>query len=508
MSVRPIKIAVMALGGQGGGVLADWIVKAGERAGHIAQSTSVPGVAQRTGATIYYVELFPRSEAEKQGKEPVLALMPAPGDVDILLAAEMMEAGRALTRGFLSSQTTLIASAHRIYAIGEKIAMSDGRQDTDAVRREVDAAVGRAVWFDMEKTAEDAGAVISAVMLGALAGSGASPIAREIFEEEIRAGGRAVERNLKGFSFGFDAAAAGAPPASARQSKAPPAIGVGAARAVKPLVDRLASMPEAVRSVAYQGLKKVVDHQDARYGALYLDRLERFLRIDAARNGADLHMLSSAVAKYLALAMAYDDVVRVADQKTRRSRFARFREDVRAPDDQIVRVWEFMHPRPEEICDMLPPAMARPLLASRQARGFLSIMLGGGRRVATTNVSGFLMLNAIASLRFMRRASSRYQSEQARIDDWLALIEKSAGADYAFACEIAALQRLIKGYGDTHARGLSNYGRIIAALDQMKQADDPAKALRRVRDAAMSDENGDALQAALMKIGGSEMAAA
>ena len=50
---QPIKIAVLAMGGEGGGVLADWIVDLGEANGYIAQTTSVPGVAQRTGATIY-----------------------------------------------------------------------------------------------------------------------------------------------------------------------------------------------------------------------------------------------------------------------------------------------------------------------------------------------------------------------------------------------------------------------------------------------------------------------
>ena len=52
---RVIKLAVLAVGGQGGGVLADWITDVAERSGYIAQSTSVAGVAQRTGATIYYI---------------------------------------------------------------------------------------------------------------------------------------------------------------------------------------------------------------------------------------------------------------------------------------------------------------------------------------------------------------------------------------------------------------------------------------------------------------------
>jgi indolepyruvate ferredoxin oxidoreductase beta subunit len=48
---RPVSILIAALGGQGGGVLTDWIVGAAEHAGLPAQATSIPGVAQRTGAT-------------------------------------------------------------------------------------------------------------------------------------------------------------------------------------------------------------------------------------------------------------------------------------------------------------------------------------------------------------------------------------------------------------------------------------------------------------------------
>ena len=59
MEARAITIAILAMGGEGGGVLADWIVDLAEQAGYLAQLTSVPGVAQRTGATIYYLEIFP-----------------------------------------------------------------------------------------------------------------------------------------------------------------------------------------------------------------------------------------------------------------------------------------------------------------------------------------------------------------------------------------------------------------------------------------------------------------
>ena len=116
---RPVSIAIVAMGGQGGGVLTEWIVLLAEKHGWVAQSTSVPGVAQRTGATIYYVEMMPPLD----GRKPILSLMPTPGDVDVVIASEFMEAGRSILRGIVTPErTTLIASNHRSFAIGEKIA--------------------------------------------------------------------------------------------------------------------------------------------------------------------------------------------------------------------------------------------------------------------------------------------------------------------------------------------------------------------------------------------------
>jgi len=90
---RSISIAILAMGGQGGGTVSDWIVSVAERANYAAQLTSVPGGAQRTGATVYYIELYP-DESESERQAPVMALMPVPGDVDIVIAGELIEAGR------------------------------------------------------------------------------------------------------------------------------------------------------------------------------------------------------------------------------------------------------------------------------------------------------------------------------------------------------------------------------------------------------------------------------
>ena len=205
---RPITILIAALGGEGGGVMADWLMEAATARGYPAQATSIPGVAQRTGATTYYLEIFPAERKQLNGKEPVLSLTPSPGNVDVMVASELIEAGRAMLNGFVSPErTTLIASTHRIYATVEKMQMADGRFDSDRVRDAAAQLAKSAVLFDMRKLAQESGTVINAVLFGAMAGSGVLPLSREACEQAIRHGGRGAEASLRGFAAGFDIAA-------------------------------------------------------------------------------------------------------------------------------------------------------------------------------------------------------------------------------------------------------------------------------------------------------------
>jgi len=147
--------------------LADWIVEAAERHGWLVQATSVPGVAQRTGSTVYYIEM---AESPQTGPAPVFALMPVPGDVDVLLAAELMEAGRAAVRGFVTpDRTTVVASTHRVYGITEKSALGDGIADSKAVLAALRSEARRVVSCDMDAICAETGSVISSVLFGALA---------------------------------------------------------------------------------------------------------------------------------------------------------------------------------------------------------------------------------------------------------------------------------------------------------------------------------------------------
>jgi len=494
---QPIKIAILAMGGEGGGVLADWIVALGEAHGHIAQTTSVAGVAQRTGATIYYLELFPRAAADAAGAAPVLALIPTPGDVDVLIASELMEAGRAVQRGLVTKdRTTLVASTHRVYAIAEKAALGDGTADSAALEAACLAAAQRFIRFDMAAASERSGSVISAVLFGALCASATLPFGREAFEATIRAGGVGVEASLRAFDEGFRLAQEPPPPAGPPPRPAPALPPPGHAHpAVDALLKRLHSQfSDAARPWLGEGLRRLIDYQDPAYGALYLDRMARI-----AAAGSD--ELTVEAARHLALWMAYEDTVRVADLKLRAGRFQRVRSEVKVGDEQLLDIHEFLHPRLQEICDTLPAGLGRWLAQSGAPRRLVERFTQHGRVVQTSSLRGYLMLYALAGLRRWRRDSQRYQTENARIEAWLAQIQATLPAQPALALEIARCQRLVTGYSDTHERGTRHFEQLMAATRRLAGRPDAAEALRRLRDAALADDQGKALGTALAAAG-------
>jgi len=493
-----IKLAVMAVGGQGGGVLTNWIEDCAHRNGYVVQATSVAGVAQRTGATIYYMEMAPAGE-----RNPVFSLMPAAGDVDILVAAEMMEAGRAIMRGFVTpDRTTLIASSHRALAVSEKTVPGDGIADSQEVIAAAEIAAQRFIAFDMEKMAIDAGSMISASLFGALAGSGALPFERDGFEAAIKASGRGVDASLRAFAAGFEAAAKGMveTPQSGRKTTPVDSSPTGP----KTLVDkwhtleaRATALPVSVRDMALTGLRAVVDYQDLAYGSEYLDRLDRILGEDDATKS---HELTLEAAKYIAKAMTYDDVFRVADLKTRGSRFARVRTEIAPAKGAQMKLTEFMHPRAEEVVGMMPSRLGRKLSASQGAMRLIDKMVNKGRRLRTDRLLPFAQLYVLGGLRKYRRGTLRHAIEKQHLDTWLDLALSYRKIDYALGVETLRNRRLIKGYSDTHARGLSKFDRVMDGVALLAGRDDAAHWCRLLREAALADEKGEQLEGALKTV--------
>lgn len=488
-----LKLAIMAVGGQGGGVLGSWIEATARAQDYACQTTSVAGVAQRTGSTIYYIEMAPAG-----ARTPVFALAPSAGDVDVMLAAEMMEVGRAVMRGFVTpDRTTLIGSTHRALAVSEKTVPGDGIANAPEVYAAAELAAQRLILADMDLLATDQGSVISASLFGALAGSEALPFPREAYEDAIRASGKGVEASLRAFDAGFNAARDGIA-APERRAKAAPRKITGPAAQMRDwesLVARVHALPEPVQAMAEAGLAKVVDFQDCNYGAQYLDRLAAVVAQDTA---AQHFELSAVAAKYIANAMAYDDIIRVADLKTRPTRTARIDTEMGKTDAHVLQLTEYFHPRAEEIAGLLPAGLGARVQANPKHMARLDKWFGKGRRLRTDSLRAFVMLHVLGGLKGYRLRTYRHQLEVAHLDAWL----KSCAAQthYALRIEMVKNRRLIKGYSDTHARGLSKFDRVMAMAPLLEVRADGAEWMARLREAALQDPEGKALEGAIKTV--------
>ena len=500
---RPITLLIAALGGQGGGVLAEWLVELATDAGYPAQSTSIPGVAQRTGATTYYVEVYPEPHATLAGRRPVMSLLPVPGCIDLLVASELLEAARMVQSGMVSvDRTMLITSSGRTLTTSEKLAQGDGRFDSDRLFDVARRYSRRLVAFDMDEAARGAGTAVSSVMFGAIAASGVLPFGLAAYERVIRDSGLSVEASLRGFARARDemrAAGAG------KASRSPPPVAGPLATASVPAAVA-AALPVPTHEFAGEGYRRLAAFQDAAYADLYLQRLVRIAAAEQASDPQQAHgrALTRETARFLALWMAFDDIVRVADLKCRASRFARVRREVAAADRDVVRIVDYFKPGMAEFAALLPAVPAQWLSAwdrRRQAGGNEPFALA--LQVRADGIFGFLALRTLASLRWLRRRGLRFGQEQAMIERWLRSIETVLSDDWRCAHEIALCGRLIKGYGATNERGKRNLLQIIDHLVPRPFATtaDRADAIRQARRAALADEDGRALDATLVTHG-------
>lgn len=476
-AARPTTVLIAALGGEGGGVLADWVVTAARAEGHWVQATSIPGVAQRTGATTYYIEMMPRTE---DGKRPVFALTASPGNIDLMVASELLEAGRAVENGYITpDRTTVIASTHRFYAMVEKTATTDGRFDADRIIKAVEKMARQPILADLKARAEEAGTIINAVLLGAMAESGALPVSADRLKQAIVDGGIAVDANLRGFEAG-QTLVTGAPSPDTKDRPALKSAGA--------LDAEIEHLPGLVRRIARQGVERLLDYQDESYARQYLGRLQKVADVDSGT-----YDVTAEVARRLALWMAFEDLIRVAELKIRPERMARVRDEVRLDDGQILTVTEFLKPGAYEFASLMPPFMGRGFLWLTDRTG-LTHRMNIGMHVNTTSVGGYLPMWFLSKLKRWRRRTLRHAEEQARIDRWLDAVISTRAVNADVALMVARSAKMVRGYSDTHARGVAKHARLLDRLEVCLASPDPVAAFRPLLDAAMNDPEGDSLE--------------
>ncbi len=475
------KLLILALGGEGGGTLTQWVVDAALACGWPVQSTSIPGVAQRSGATSYYIECLPRSLADGEVAPP-MCLAPMAGDLDLVISSELLETARAVERGLPSAaRTHLISSTTRSLTVHERSQGADGRWDTARIEAAARQASRQLTLFDMSALARREGTVVSAVMFGAVAASGVLPLPREVCERVLggadgESASSRTQASRRGFAAGWSAVAA---------------------PTIAPTVPDKRSL--SLDTLLAHGEARLVDHQDAAYAQQYRSLIDGFAKLDGPTRPA-----TTIAARSLALWMAYEDVIRVADLKSRRSRFEQIRSDHRAGTNEPVVVRDFLKPGVDEIAAILPPALAARLRAWGQRRGRSTF--GEGVQLATSSVSGLLLMRLLANARFLRRGSDRFQQQQALVARWSAALSTAlqvdGSPDKPLACAVADLPRLIKGYGSTFERGHGHFLRILENRIEpgLKDARDPvglAAQIRQAMQAALANPEGSGVFEAL-----------
>jgi len=578
---RPLTLLICALGGEGGGVLTQWLVDAARLAGHRAQATSIPGVAQRTGSTTYYLEFDPQRECERSGAPLVFNLSPVPGALDALVSSELLETARQAGNGMLSAERTLVlSSSARTLTTLERMAPGDGRLDDLALMKLVAAFSREHHVLDMAGLARQHGTVVSAVMLGAIAGSGLLPFERRHFEEAVKAGGAsagATQASLKGFAAACDevagartrgafvaqvlgggelkhAAQASLPPGAVKAAHAAAVKGstgsMTAAATVSATVTGAATgqnggatafadaahgrstaaqrllasdprFPEALKPLLTLGCDRLIAYQGTSYARLYLDRVAAVLQAEQAQAASSTHPEADAAAegtaqvasvdgwpitretaRGLAVWMAFDDVIRVAELKSRGARLQRVRSEARAGEQDVLKVYDHFKPGVPEFAALLPPGLARRLQAwdaRRQARGLPAWALP--LKIGTHTITGVLALRALGLLKPLRPLGSRWAAEQALIEQWLETVRNGTRQHAQLGLQLARCCRLVKGYGGTHDRGREQLLHVIQHLapadSAQAQAQAAAQAVAAAREAALADGSGKALAEAL-----------
>ena len=390
-------------------MLADWIVDLAEHDGYLAQTTSVPGVAQRTGATIYYVELFPKGRAGG-GRAPVLALMPVPGDVDVVLASELMEAGRAVQRGFVTpdapcSSPRPIASMRWPRRSRWATAAASRTCSRPAATRR--AQLRRAsTWrrWRSDRQRDQRGAVRRARRLrrAALPARG--------FEATIRRGGVGVKASLAAFAAGFEAARAG-------EATLPRAPHVVTARLLQPPASRACCAASrgnfrgGRRPSSLPASNGSIDYQDAAYARNYLTRMRAFARSSSdtatAPAGCSPRRRASSRSPCPTRTPSASPTSRSAS-----SRFARVRAEAQVERRANSRDRRVLSSPPAG--DRRYAAGAARPLAHAHALGapLLERLTRKGKIVKTTSISGFLLLYSSRSSG--RCAGARCASSRSR----------------------------------------------------------------------------------------------
>lgn len=466
---RTRRILIGTVGGQGGGVLSAWLVRGLINYGWDAISIGLLGISQRAGTVTYYVEAAPKSKMRRVNSVFAMA-----GDVDLLIGQELLELGRLVQGGYAAPDCVVIGNTYRYLTTLEKMPSENGifgsENIVNAIRR-IAPRSNYLVHAQEVVSANQLPALTSnAFLLGAAVGSPVFGLPPEPFLDAIRADQVAVETNSKAFLLGYEMVRDGRLARLADEEwrrmsgTAPVVVTGGAALGFTPsarfgaLLDRVAHDAHADRNLISIG-NLLNDYMDADYAeefAAKLAQVEEAGRLDLVKGQTGLlQPLSLNLANW----MAYEDPMRVAQLKTSPERFKRLTQEFRGGKG-ILQVRDYMVPDLDQFLDALPPAIeslfrapdAHASSGDAPRKPSPKFPL----RLRSNSVIGYWALRLLASLRGIRRSSSRHAREEKAIAQWLDAVTTSARQDPRVALVVAEAGRIVKGYGWTRQKAMAD----------------------------------------------------
>jgi indolepyruvate ferredoxin oxidoreductase beta subunit len=522
MISKPFTILICALGGEGGGVLTDWLVNTARLAHVPIQATSIPGVAQRTGATTYYLELMrePEMSTNQAARRPVFGLSPLPGQIDLLISSELLETARQISNGMSSAQKTcIISSSNRTLTTQERMGLGDSRLPDHELVRLIQEHSLKHHLLDMAQLAKDSGTIISSVMLGCIAGSGLLPFKKEHYEQAIKglasSPSNAQLASLKGFQMGLDCINQQSANAQFVHQLMNSIEHQSRQHSDSKRIEHIFEFPESLHEILTLGYNRLVEYQNKAYADLYIEKIKSVFKEEQKYEHTDALMIEGEeqkkwpitheAARWTALWMAFDDIVRVAQLKIRQDRFSNIRAETKAKTGDLIKVYDHFKPGIAELAGLLPGAIAKRLLEWEERRvraGHEPLELK--IKLQSTGLRGALTLKMLSSLKWLRAIGRRYQLEHADIDQWLSAVRRSTQMDQALGYEVAACARLIKGYGSTNQRAHENLEHILKTLlpsSELNSSNAQSQIIRQARLNALKEESGQPLDAFLKGLG-------
>jgi hypothetical protein len=244
-------------------------------------------------------------------------------------------------------------------------------------------------------------------------------------------------------------------------------------------------LPAPVMAAASDAVHLLIDYQGTSYAELYVQRLRRFV----GKQGVDDAMLAE-IARLMAVRMAYEDPIRIAQLKLAEL-------DGRPGSVDVKKL------RLDELIGALPAVVSEYVLDALEWAGWArkSVSI----RFSTASRFGIRRLKIEAGLRRWRLFSVRYAKERVWVERWLHMIDRSLTKQPQAAPVIVQTATMIGGYGEVYRQGLADWHAIIDGLvkptfDGVLALPDLGSAVTEARAAAIPDPRQTALKRKIAEI--------